>query len=136
MPTNPRKKTLARPPRRPSPRPRTGKQTKDSHPQDYHAKLKRAAVKQGKCRQCFQKRDKKSPSAVRCTACYRRHREQMKKYRHDKVSQAVVKTRPTRETAKAPKRPSRRPAAKRPPAKVLTLPPVAKSAPAPAEGVA
>lgn len=79
-------------------RKRTGKQTKDTHKPGYSAKLKAQAVKDGKCRQCFKKRDKKSPSTVRCSKCDARHRELAKKYAHDKVSQKTVKTRKARET--------------------------------------
>lgn len=60
-------------------------------------KHKASLVKQGKCRQCGKPRGKKSPSTVRCAACAARHAQQMKKYRHDGVSQAIVKARPQQE---------------------------------------
>lgn len=78
--------------KKPAPRPRTGKQARH-----YHSELKAKAVKQGLCRQCYKKRGK-SPSSIRCAACHAIHLQQAKKYRHDKVPQAVVKTRKARET--------------------------------------
>lgn len=78
--------------KKPAPRLRTGKQARH-----YHSELKAKAVKQGLCRQCYKKRGK-SPSSIRCAACHATHLKQAKKYRHDKVPQAVVKTRKARET--------------------------------------
>lgn len=60
----------------------TKRRKRDSRTKAHFINFKAQLVKRGLCRQCGKKRDKRSPSKVRCSRCAKAHAIYMVKFRH------------------------------------------------------